>query len=105
MVISFYALSKSNPSPALLSEEQNVMRYLATQQKQSMVQGERYWESVKQFSEQLNAEKLAVSHYKFVKRKITEFIYMRRCITLMQIENTSKLLVNPRSAISNIIIL
>ena len=54
------------PSSALLAEQHNTIRLLHSQQKQSLVTGEKGWEYVKQFSEQLNLDTEHVTHYRYL---------------------------------------
>ena len=54
------------PPSALLAEQHNTIRLLHSQQKQSLVTGEKGWEYVKQFSEQLNLDTEHVTHYRYL---------------------------------------
>ncbi|XP_063688636.1 lipopolysaccharide-responsive and beige-like anchor protein isoform X2 [Bolinopsis microptera] len=59
-----FEMSSKQIVSALLAEQHNTIRLLHSQQKQSLVTGEKGWEYVKQFSEQLNLDTEHVTHYR-----------------------------------------
>ncbi|KAL5271329.1 hypothetical protein ACHWQZ_G001835 [Mnemiopsis leidyi] len=59
-----FEMSSKQIVSALLAEQHNTIRLLHSQQKQSVVTGEKGWEYVQQFSQQLNQECEHITHYR-----------------------------------------